>query len=1111
MTFGFDSLRNGACRRAGDGSAMRLNLTLMGDFQARIGHGPALRLRTRKAQALLAYLAMPAGLAHSRDKLATLLWSDRPLPQARSRFRETLFVLRRALAPAHPPCLAAGGETVALEGGAVDIDALIFAQLAAAGGVDSLARAVDLSRGEFLEGFAFRGTLFEDWLMSERERLRELALETMARLIAEQRRAGASSQALHTALRLTALDPLQESVHRTLMRLYSELGRRSAALQQYQVCVETLQAELGIEPEEETRQLYQELLSRRPSAHPPDTSDGVPETRLSHRDVVAQTTDGPLIGRDDELARLRPIVSEGGARGQVVVLVGEAGVGKTRLVRELTALAGSAGRLALLGLCHESEQILPFAPWLAVLKAALVIADERRLEELPAPLRRALGRLLPELWSGDDDGSSAAEALMLFEGVSVLLERVTAAQPTVLILEDFHWADEMSSRLLAFIGRRLEPWRLVVLVTVREEDLVDAPVLQQVFAELKREPHVDTVVLRPLTREHTGELVRALARGYAAAVLRLSEQIWRASEGNPLVVVEATRVAAHEELSPDLETLSVPERVRDIIGRQLDRLGVPTCDLVAQASVIGHEFDFELLCGVSGLGEEAVARGVEELIRRRVLHSVGERLDFHHDRVREVAYERILVARRKALHRRVAEVIETLLGDEPKEYRLALGRHFFDGEVWDKAILNLRRAGKRALERFAKREAVACLERALTALANLPQNRSTMELGFEIRLELRPALNQLGEVRRVLACLREADALAGQLNDDCRRGRVRAFMSVAHSMLGELDDAVVAGTDAREIAERVQEPKLKLLATDVLEQAHYHRGEYDRTVQLATENLATLPPGWLGESFGRFAPTSIYDRVFLVRGLAELGRFDDAARYAGEAVGLAESSRHAYAIGMAHWTAGMLELMRGDWERARTGIERGVSALQTADAVLTLPWAIASGVWVLAQLGAAEEARSRFREAEELVQRLEARHIVANRIRAYHALGRAQLLLGQCDDARRLADHALACSQSSPGDAAHALHLCADVARHADVVDLNNAEASYHNAMTLAASLRMRPLVAHCHLGLGKLYRRTEKREQAQEHLTTATTMYRELGMTYWLEPLSPAAVARQS
>jgi DNA-binding SARP family transcriptional activator len=184
---------------------MRLNLTLLGDFHARFGSGPALRLRARKTQALLAYLALPAGQLHSRDKLAALLWGDGSQHHARSRLRETLFVLRRTLSPADPLCLDVGNETVALNADSVDVDAVAFERLVETGGAGALGRAVDLYRGDLLEGLDFRGALFEDWLMAERERLRELALDAFARSLAYQRSAGLAEPALQTALRLIAL------------------------------------------------------------------------------------------------------------------------------------------------------------------------------------------------------------------------------------------------------------------------------------------------------------------------------------------------------------------------------------------------------------------------------------------------------------------------------------------------------------------------------------------------------------------------------------------------------------------------------------------------------------------------------------------------------------------------------------------------------------------------------------------------------------------------------------------------------------------------------------------------------------------------------------------
>ena len=300
------------------------------------------------------------------------------------------------------------------------------------------------------------------------------------------------------------------------------------------------------------------------------------------------------------MARLRAVLAEAvGGQGRMVAFVGEAGVGKTRLVAELAAEVHQASARVLIGRCHESEQILPFGPWVEALRTGQVPAEDRKwLETLPLadPARAgpsssrarvkamASRRLLPDY-------------LQLFEGVGLLLGHVADRQPTVLILEDLHWADEMSVRLLAFIGRRLQPWRLLLVVTARAEDLVDAPMLQRTLGELEREPHVATVALGPLSRCIRVDLVAALARPGRdeVAAARLGEQVWRTSGGNPLVVIEAMRAAAHEALSPGLERLSLPERVRDIIGRQLDRLDERSRELVALASVVGREFEFALL------------------------------------------------------------------------------------------------------------------------------------------------------------------------------------------------------------------------------------------------------------------------------------------------------------------------------------------------------------------------------------------------------------------------------------------------------------------------------------------------------------------------------------
>ncbi|MGH8702776.1 MAG: tetratricopeptide repeat protein, partial [Burkholderiales bacterium] len=219
-----------------------------------------------------------------------------------------------------------------------------------------------------------------------------------------------------------------------------------------------------------------------------------------------------------------------------------------------------------------------------------------------------------------------------------------------------------------------------------------------------------------------------------------------------------------------------------------------------------------------------------------------------------------------------------------------------------------------------------------------------------------------------------------------------------------------------------------------------------------------------------------------------------------EAIRLAAPTQHAFTVGWAHNTAGMVHLLGGDSAKARPLFEHATQVLRAGNVAFQLSLAVVSSAWVLAQLGEASEALSRLREGEQLLERQAASGYVGALGLVYMGLGRAALVLGRLDDARRLGERAVEFSPRQPGFAAQALHLLGDIATHPDRFDAERGEAHYRQALALAEPRGMRPLVAHCHLGLGTLYRRTGKREEAHEHLTTATTMYREMGMTYGLE-----------
>jgi tetratricopeptide (TPR) repeat protein len=548
----------------------------------------------------------------------------------------------------------------------------------------------------------------------------------------------------------------------------------------------------------------------------------------------------------------------------------------------------------------------------------------------------------------------------------------------------------------------------------------------------------------------------------------------------------------------------IPPTAQAILAARIDRLAPEDKRLLQAAAVIGKDVPFALLEAIADVPEDTLRRGLHRLLAAEFLYETSLFPDleytFKHALTHEVAYGSMLQDRRHALHAKIVDAIEVLYPERLTEHVERLAHHAVRGGLREKAVDYLRRAGLKAAARSALPDARLWFEQALGILEALPESPSTLEQAFDTRLELRPVLLQLGEGRRVLECLREAEALAERLNDDRRRGRVGAFVTTVHNELGELEEALVTGTRSLVIAERLGDVRLRILTTSFLDETHYHRGEYERVVELATSNLAALPADWVYEYFGIAVPPSVHDRAWLAMSLAELGRFAEATKYEAEAIRVAEPTQHAFTIGWAHQAAAALRLLMGDWAKARVLIERWIAVLRAANVVFQLPYAVASSAWALAQCGEASEARNRLREGEQLLDRHAAMGIVGLNGWAYNSMGRAALLLGRFDEARRLADSALESCPSQPGFRAHARHLLGDIATHSDRFDAQSGEVYYREALALAEPRGMRSLVAHCHLGLGTLYRRTGKQQEAQQHLTTAITMYREMEMEFWLE-----------
>ena len=405
----------------------------------------------------------------------------------------------------------------------------------------------------------------------------------------------------------------------------------------------------------------------------------------------------------------------------------------------------------------------------------------------------------------------------------------------------------------------------------------------------------------------------------------------------------------------------------------------------------------------------------------------------------------------------------------------------------------------KASGRSANREAAAFFERTLAALEHLPQTPETIQQGIDVRFDLRNALFYLGDVEEGLRYLREAEGLAERLDDRRRLAQASAFLCNSIWMLGDSLEARKLGRRALAIAETLGDFSLTVSAIYYLGQTWITLGDYRQAEDSGREAVRALTGDRVHESFGLGRFPAVVIRGWLAWTLGERGCFEDGIACGAEGVQLGEEIGQSFSLAWACWGFAQLYAVQGNHAEAFRLLER-TRAVSSAAGL---------GVWstfldwgrghLYARSGRVEEGLQLLREA--LTTR-DARGLRNwNSLIAVH-LGEACVAAGRLDEARASATRALtlARERGERGHEAYALGLLGEIAAHSDAADLDTAEGFSREAMSLAEELGMRPLIAHCHLGLGKLYHRTDKREQAQEHLATATTMYREMGMTYWLE-----------
>jgi tetratricopeptide (TPR) repeat protein len=468
---------------------------------------------------------------------------------------------------------------------------------------------------------------------------------------------------------------------------------------------------------------------------------------------------------------------------------------------------------------------------------------------------------------------------------------------------------------------------------------------------------------------------------------------------------------------------------------------------------------------------------------------------FKHALTHEVAYGGLLHDRQRALHARIAEAIEGLGTERLAEQAERLAHHALRGELWEKAVAYLHQAGLRAVARGANREAVTDLEQALGALARVSKSRQTTELATDLHLEIRNALLTIGNLARMGEHLQQAEMLARALDDQHRLGRVTAFMLVHHMSSGDYKRAIEFGREALSIARTLGDRSIETITTLPLGMTHFARGDFSEALTFLDRTVA-LEGAERYERFGTPGVPWATSRGWIADLLSELGRFEEAIQYGEAAVEIAEAANHSFTLYNCLVGVGLAHLRRGDLGLATPILERSVELCRTWQFAASIAAVSAVLGVIYARTGRADDALAMVAGAVEEFRRSQF-HTRPALILLF--AGTACLSAGRIDDAASHAREALALTRrlGARGREGHALCLMGDVAWAGGGGD---AESYYREALALAGELGMRPLVAHCHLGLGKLYRRTGKHSGSDEHLATAAAMYREMGMTYWLE-----------
>ncbi|MFZ6028481.1 MAG: AAA family ATPase [Chloroflexota bacterium] len=884
--------------------------------------GQALPLPAGKTRDLLAYLIFHRGCAISRDILAGTFWPEQANERARRMLSQALWQIRSALGPA-AACLITKGDEVCFAPGVDDwLDVTVFEQayssFAENTSSDSscLSQAVALYQADFLAG------CYDDWALLAQERLRERYLEMLGWLIALYKQAGDFEAALSYARRLVAVDPLRESIHQELMRLYHLLGRERAALEQYETLRRVLASELRVEPSAATVVLAREI------------ADRLGETELPYLPPKARPMAAfdrperiPLVGRDEErsvLLALLQVVYDG--RGGLLLVEGEPGVGKTRLMHELAQDAQWRGMQVCWGRGQELAELPPYSLIHDALRDALSPLRASQLKTLmKAHWLRDAGLILPVLaeWLPDLPPriplEPGQERTRLLESVTQTILALGQILPHVLIFDDLQWADAASMSALSYLAGRLAQSRILVVVCYRGEEVRQRPATWEALLALDQIGGRRRLLLARLNAGQATEFVRR-GLGIFTGSSVFEQRLYQETDGNPLFLLETLRALQEDGQLYQDETgawntswegfgesepargqlpgfaqptgtgLSLPAGVCQVINRRLAALSADEMAVIKMVAVLGGDCDFTLLSCACQLDAQAMLSVLSRLLWQRFLVEGLHTYRFSHDKTREVVYVGIDEAQRQALHRQAGQALARVHPGQVEQ----LARHFYLAQVWEKAFDYSWQAGQHARAIYAYADAVVYYTQALEACEYLSRPGAKLNLYQERGVVYR----EVGKFDQAEADLRAAYNLAKKAGDTA--GQACALNTLSGLQIGRGDFAASL-ENARlsaDLAAQAGRPDETAAALSNRVNALCYLGDYQAAIVFGKQAVALSErlsdPARQAAAYDSLGRTFLFNgslveaRLFLERALVLYRRLDDKVSIARSLVSLSQ-------------------------------------------------------------------------------------------------------------------------------------------------------------------------------------------------------------------------------